>query len=954
MPSRFPYQDADKAAEFALGYFLRLRADPEILGTWLGLHALIQVHITQPDIAVHVDTRDGQIMTVTPGLTPDPPALTLTLSADTFHRIYAGELNVFLAFATRKIKTKGNVALIMKTTWTLPHAIRIYREYGAQLGLPGFEVKGTQGAPLPPSAAEPLESDASTRVERLLQRRLRAGREVCIERARYYTESMRSTEDEPQVLRQAKALAHVLGNLTVHIEPDELVVGSITGKVLGAGVYPEGIGARVLGELETIAFRETNPFAVSDGQLHELCDQIFPYWRGKTVEDIARGRLAVSSIAPWSPAVTEAIDQVAPFIATEIAGIGHMLLNYKGILTRGLAWYAQQAEERQSETPKAEHPVSNTEQADFYHAAALACRSVIHFAHRYATEAERLAAAEPDPARRQELEHIAEACRQVPAYPARTFHEALQAMHFVLVAAQIEDYESAFSIGRLDQLLWPFYQADLEAGLLTREDAVEHLQCFYIKVSHSIPLFDADVSLAFAGMTSFANAVVGGIDTQGHDATNPVSYLALEAMLRVNTPQPNFGVRLHENTPTEFLEAVSQSVADGLRNIQFFNDEAIIPALVHRGIPLTEARDYGIIGCVEPAVPGVSFTSSDAALFNLGLCLELALNDGRGRLFTDQIGLPTGDPRCFTSMEDVIAAYRHQVAHLVDLMVQALDVLAEVHARFRPKPFISATTGDCLARSLDLTWGGARYDFTGVQGVGSATVGDSLAALDALVFRERRVTVDELLTALDTDFEGCETLRQMLVNRAPKYGNDDEKADHFTRLAAEIYCQEVEKHANPRGGRYQPGLYSVTTHVALGLAVGATPDGRHAGAPLSQGISPVQGRDRHGPTAAMQSAARLDHTLVSNGSALNLKLSPTFLQSGKGPDSLAGLLSGYFRLGGMQLQWDLVNDEMLRAAQQHPEDYRDLIVRVSGYSAHFTDLERVVQDDIIARMEHAI
>jgi hypothetical protein len=312
MPSRFPYRDADKAAEFALGYFQRLRADPDILGTWLGLRALIQVHVTGPDIAVHVDTRDGQTMAVTPGCTPDPPALALALSADTFHRIYAGELNVFLAFATRKIRTKGNVALIMKTTWTLPQAIRIYREYGAQLGLPGFEVKGTQGAPALQSAAEPLESHASTRVERLLQRRLRARREVCIERARYYTESMRSTEDEPQVIRQAKALAHVLGNLTVHMEPDELIVGAITGKVLGAGVYPEGIGARVLGELESIAFRETNPFAISDEQLHELRDQILPYWRGRTVEDIARGRLATSSTEPWSPAVTEAIDQVAP------------------------------------------------------------------------------------------------------------------------------------------------------------------------------------------------------------------------------------------------------------------------------------------------------------------------------------------------------------------------------------------------------------------------------------------------------------------------------------------------------------------------------------------------------------------------------------------------------------------------------------------------------------------
>jgi len=962
MESRFPCGDEREAGPFVLGYFQRLRADPDIRKTWLGLRSLIQVHITQPDVAVYVDTRDGETMTVTPGVAPEPPALTLTLNADTFHRIYAGEMNVFLAFATRKIKTQGNVALVMKTTWTLPQAIRIYRQYGAELGLPGFAVERVE------EATAPVESAATTRSGRLLERRLHTRPEVCSERARYYTASMRQTEGEPQVVRQAKALAHVLANLTVHIEPDELIVGGITGKALGGGVYPEGVGARVGGELETIAFREPNPFTVTDEQLRELREEIFPYWRGKTLEDAARAR--------WSPEVANAVDQVAPFIPTEIAGIGHMLLNYEGILGKGLEWYVGRAEgrdqglgTREQGSPIREQEPRNTEhgtrgreqgaedggrEGDFYRAVGIACRGVLRFAERYAEEAERLAVVEPDVARREELARIAEICCRVPAHAARTFYEALQAMQFVLVAAQIEDYEPAFSIGRLDQLLWPFYRADREAGRLSEEGALELLQCFYVKVSHSIPLFDADVSLAFAGKTAFANAVVGGVNAEGGDATNPVSYLAVEAMRRANTQQPNFGVRLHRGTPAEFLEAVTRAMAGGLRNVQFFNDEAIVPALVNRGVPLVEARTYGIVGCVEPAVPGASFTSSDAALLNLGLCLELALNNGRGRLFTDQLGVPTGDPRQFTKIEEVIEAYRQQVAYVVGLMVEALDVLTKVHAQFKPKPFISATTGDCLERGLDLTWGGARYDFTGVQGVGSATVGDSLAALEALVFREKRVSMDELLAALDADFDGYEPLRQMLANRAPKYGNDDEAADRFTRLAAEVYCREVEQHPNRRGGRYQPGLYSVTTHVALGLAVGATPDGRRAGAPLSPGISPVQGRDRRGPTAAMRSAARVNHLLVSNGSALNQKLNPAFLRGGKGPEVLAGLLSGYFRLGGMQVQWDLIDNEMLRAAQERPEDYRDLIVRVAGYSAFFTDLERVVQDDIVARMEHRV
>ena len=961
MESRFPYHDPQDAATFALGYFHRLRTHPDILKTWLGLRSLIQVQITQPDIAVYVDTRNGQTMAITPGLTPETPALTLTLSADTFHRIYAGELNVFLAFATRKIKTRGNVALIMKTTWTLPQAIGVYRKYGAELGLPGFGIRSPVAESTPSSrdSAYPPPSAAATRVERLLERRLQARREVCVERARYYTVAMKTSEGEPQVLRQARALAHILDNLTVHIEPEELIVGSITGKVLGAGVYPEGVGARVLGELETIGFREPNPFTVAEEARQELGEEILPYWRGKTLEDRARAR--------WSPQVTNAVDQVAPFIPTEIGGIGHMLLNYEQILGQGLEWFAQEAENKRQTAGSKQQGHTHTAQgepqsasrltsraSDFYQAVSIACRAVVRFAGRYAAEAERLAALELDPGRAGELKQIAQVCHRVPAQPARTLHEALQAMQFVLVAAQLEDYESAFSIGRLDQLLWPYYQADVKSGSLTGERTLELLHCFYIKISHSIPLFDADVSLAFAGMTAFVNAIVGGVDPQGRDATNPLSYLAVEAMRRVNTQQPNFGVRLHAATPPEFVAAVTRAMADGLQNVQFFNDEAIVPALVQRGIPLDQARTYGIIGCVEPAVPGVSFTSSDAALFNLGLCLELALNDGRGRLFTDRLGLPTGDPHNLTTIDQVIEAYQKQVAYLVSLMVDALDVLAEVHAEHKPKPFISAFTGDCLERGLDLTWGGARYDFTGVQGVGSATVGDSLASLDELVFRQGRLGLDELLAALDADFEGHEPLRQALLNHAPKYGNDNEAADRFTRLAAEIYCQEVARHPNPRGGRYQPGLYSVTTHVALGLAVGATPDGRRAGAPLSQGISPAQGRDHHGPTAALRSAARLNHTLVSNGSALNQKINPAFLRGGKGPEALAGLLTGYFRLGGMQLQWNLVDGEMLRAAQLHPEDYLGLIVRVAGYSAHFTDLERVVQDDIISHMEHEL
>ncbi len=930
----FPYRDPDQAESFALAYFERLRGSEDLHRTWLGLDALVQVRIQEPDIAVYIDTRGGREMLIRPGVTAQEPDLTLTLTADSFHDIYSGQLNVFAAFATRKIRAEGNVALITKTGWTLPQAIQIYREHCASAGLPEPETK----APGPEATEAVAATPAGDRVDRLRERFLSGRREVCVERARYLTESYRRTEGQPAVLRQARALEHILDKISVRIEPDELLVGNVTGKPLGAGIYPEGIAGRIVGELPNLARRDCNTFAIAPDDERELAESILPSWRGRTIEDRAREL--------WSPGVTATFEKVAPFILTEIGGIGHMLVNHQRVLERGLLATIEEAHNKRQEA-------GDGSQRNFCEAAEIAGRAVISWANRYADEAQRLADTATDP-RRHELLSIAEACRRVPARPPRTFHEALQSVLFMHYATQIESWESAISLGRMDQFLYPAYRAETEAGRLSRDRALELLACFYIKLSHSIPLFDADVTLAFSGLTNFANTVIGGMDREGNDATNELSYLMLEAMKRVRTPQPNFGVRLHQQAPREFRDAVVQAVADGIGNLQLFGDEAVVASLTNRGVPLPEARDYGIVGCVEQAVPGKSFTSSDAALLNLPLCLELALNDGRGRLFSDQLGPPTGDPQGLACIEDVIEAYRIQVEHLVGQMVEGLEVLARVHAEQRPVPLASSLTDDCLTRGLDLTAGGARYNFTGVQGVGVATVGDSLAAIDWLVFREKRITLEELLAALDKDFEGQEPLRQVLLNKAPKYGNDDDHADRFTRLAAEIYCRAVEKHRNFRGGWYSPGLYSVTTHVAFGLMVGATPDGRHAGEPLSQGISPAHGRDRLGHTAALKSATRLDHTLVSNGLALIQMLSLGASARKHATDVLGGLLEAYFTLGGQELQWNLVNRATLLAAQQNPEAYRGLIVRVAGYSALFADLNRVVQDELIARAEHTI
>jgi len=929
----FPYLDPQQAEPFVLAYFERLRANDDIRRSWLGLDALVQVRVQEPEVAITIDTRGGQEMRIGVGATAEKPDLTLTLTADAFHGIYAGQLNVFQAFADRKVRAEGNAALVMQTAWTLPQAIQIYREHCASAGVPEEETKAPR--PSPAAVAATLPGD---RVARLRERFLRGQREVCIERAHYLTESCRRTEGQPAVLRQARALEHILNHITVRIEPDELLVGNVTGKVLGAGIYPEGIAGRILGELPNLAQRDCNPFVIAPEEERELVAGILPYWSGRTIEDRAREL--------WSPEVTASFEKIAPFILSEIGGIGHMLINHQRVLEKGLLAVIEEARARgQKAQDKGQH--------DFLEAAEIAGRAVISWANRYADEAARLAGTETD-SRRDELLTIAEACRRVPAHPPRTFQEALQSVLFMHYATQIESWDSAISIGRMDRILYPTYRADVEAHGLPRDRVLELLACFYIKISHSIPLFDADVTLAFSGLSNFANTVIGGVDGEGKDTTNELSYLMLEAMMRVRTPQPNFGVRLHAQAPREFRNAVTQAVADGIGNLQLFNDEVVIASLTNRGVPLPDARDYGIIGCVEQAVPAKSFTSSDAALLNLPLCLELALNNGRGRLFSDQLGLPTGDPGSFTRIEDIVAAYRAQVEYLVGQMVEALEGLAQAHAERRPVPLASSLTDDCLARGLDLTAGGARYNFTGVQGVGTATVGDSLAAIAWLVFDQKRVTMDQLLAAIDADFEGQEELRQMLLNKAPKYGNDDDRADGFARLAAEIYCRAVEKHRNFRGGWYSPGLYSVTTHIAFGLMVGATPDGRHADQPLSLGIGPAHGRDRCGPTAALKSAAKLDHTLVSNGLTLIQMLSLGASARQHATEVLGGLLEGYFGLGGQQLQWNLVDRATLIAAQQDPETYRGLVVRVAGYSALFTDLNRVVQDELIARTEHTV
>jgi len=786
---------------------------------------------------------------------------------------------------------------------------------------------------------------ASLRTERLKQRLLNSKDSICIERARLLTESMRETEGRPMILRQAQALAHILENITINIFPDELIIGTMISKPRGAILFPEGVDILMLAELEGIRDRPVNPFQISDEDLAILKEDVFPYWEKRTIGAHA---------SDYMPAETDLIaGKFAFFILTELAGISHATINYPFLLSVGFEEIAMRAAQRVEEHDKGyEENPEVLSQVTFYKAVKTVSDAVIGFARRYSEKARALAKSEADESRRDELLMLADICDHVPAKPPRTFHEALQFVWFTQIALHQENYEQGISMGRMDQYLLHLYQKDLKEGNLDYDRAVELVQCLWIKTSELVPIFSSGVTTFFGGLPTNQAVIIGGTDRVGEDATNELSYLLLDATHRIGVRQPNFHVRLHHNTPAEFRDRVSDVIKAGGGILALVNDEAIVPSLVHRGVSLEDARDYAITGCVEPTSAGRTFGSTDAALFNLAICLELALTNGRSRVLQEQVGVTSGDPLKFASMDELVEAFRKQVAYFVKHMVVGCNCLGIVNREIKPTPLLSICIEGCLEAGKDVTWGSAKYNFTGVQAVGIADVADSLAAVDKLVFSQGAIIMEELLTALEGNFEGGEPLRQMLLNRAPKYGIDDDSADRYARIAARVYNDEVESYFNTRSGSFIPGIYPMNTHNGFGLFVGALPSGRLAQTSLVDGVSPGHGLDTKGPTAAMKSVAQIDHYLFANGVSYNMKFTPKALEGDRGTKGLSALIKTYFELGGMHVQFNVVDRETLIDAQRNPERHRGLLVRIAGFSAHFTELTKEVQDEIIARTEH--
>ncbi|NPV60484.1 MAG: formate acetyltransferase [Actinobacteria bacterium] len=774
----------------------------------------------------------------------------------------------------------------------------------------------------------------SERFRRIKEELLSSPVYLCPERALLVTEFHKRHDDPSDhvMVRKAKALRYILRNKSARIYPHELIVGNVGSRRISAIMQPELAGVFMSEDLLWIDRRGTTPLRIPWRDRLRLLLEVIPYWLTRNMNF-----RAFKDRRHFLRYVREQLKPVY-YLINEAGGIGHFLPNYEKMIRVGVRGFLEEMEGREG---------------PLYEAARIACEGLVAFADKLAAEAERLAAGEKDEVRATELAEIARVCRKVPAGPAETFHEALQSLWLTHLAVNLESLNSAVSFGRVDQYLYPYYRKDLEEGRITKEQAKDLLLSFTAKAVEHVFLLSERISQYHGGYLVVQAAIVGGTDREGNDAVNDLTYLFLDVMEEAGLRDPNYQARVHAGSPNEYLTRVAEVARKGNGVPAVFGDEAAVASLVCHGYPLEEARDYAVVGCVELALPGRSFLSTDAGLFNLPLCLELALNGGRRFGERRRVGAATPPPEELRDMDEVIAAFRSQVERMVDRMVADFRVVEAGNREFHPTPFSSMLVEGCLESGKDLTEGGARYNSSGVQGVGVADVADSLAALEHVVFRSGRRSMREVVEALRANFSGHERLRAELLN-APKFGNDDPRVDRYADLVARIFHDALARHRNTRGGPYVPGFYSVTCHVAFGRGTGALPSGRGAGEPLASSLGPANGRDRLGPTALLSSVTAVDSRLMPNGCAVNISLDPGSMAGEESVANLAALLMGYFAKGGMQAQFNVIDPELLLDARRNPGKYPGLVVRVAGYCAYFDDLPETAKDEIIARTVHRI
>lgn len=831
------------------------------------------------------------------------------------------------------------------------------------------------------------EIPKSDRIPKLVENLYAKMPEIESARAILITESYRQTENEPMVIRRAKAFAHILENIPIVIRDLELIVGSTTIAPRGCQTYPEFSYEWLEAEFDTVETRSADPFYISEKTKQEL-KEANAYWKGKTTSELATSYMEPETLV----AMEHNIFTPGNYFYN---GVGHVTVKYGEVLAIGFSGIKAKAQAELDKLCLADGDYQK--KSRFLEAVMISCDAAIEYARRYARLALKEAEECTDPVRKRELLQIAQNCANVPEKGATGFYEACQSFWFVQQLLQIESSGHSISPGRFDQYMYPYYQKDMESGKITRKFAQELMDCIWVKLNDLNKCRDAASAEGFAGYSLFQNLIAGGQNEEGIDVTNDLSFMSIQASMHVFLPQPSLSVRVWNGTPHEFLIRAAELTRTGIGLPAYYNDEVIIPSLMSRGLTLQDARDYNIIGCVEPQKSGKTEGWHDAAFFNMCRPLELVFSNGMDKGV--RIGPATGNVEEMTTFEQFYDAYKKQMDYAIQLLVNADNAIDMAHAERCPLPFLSSMVDDCMKVGKTVQEGGAVYNFTGPQGFGVANMADSLYSVKTLVYDEKKITMGELKEALATNFGkglGAEDVAAMtakianelkeagktigekevaailntvvaaseapevkangerilkLIEEVPKFGNDIPEVDAFARDVAYTYTEPLQNYKNPRGGSFQAGLYPVSANVPLGAQTGATPDGRLAYQPVADGVSPSAGKDVNGPTAAANSVSRLDHYIASNGTLFNQKFHPSALSGRNGLENFVGLIRSYFDQKGSHMQFNVVSRETLLDAQKHPEQYKHLVVRVAGYSALFTTLSKSLQDDIIRRTE---
>jgi formate C-acetyltransferase len=782
----------------------------------------------------------------------------------------------------------------------------------------------------------------SPRVALLRQQSLDAQPTISSERAELMTDFYRQNLGpvSTPVLR-ALSFRYLIEHKTIYIGEGELIVGEKGPAPKATPTFPE-LCCHSLSDLDILDTREKISFRVSPQVKRVYEEQIIPFWQGKSMRDLIFREMSPEWKAAYEAGIfTEFMEQRAP---------GHTVLDDK-IYRRGMLDFKADIQSSLDKLDYLNDPQAYEKQEEL-RAMSICADSLIRFAQRHAEKARQLAENESDPTRKAELEHIAAVCEHVPAHAPRDFWEALQYYWFVHLGVVTElNTWDAFNPGHLDHHLGPFYQKGLAEHTLTHDQAEELLQCFWVKFNNQPAPPKVGVTAEESGTyTDFAQINTGGLKPDGSDAVNDVTYLILDVIEDMRLLQPSSSIQVSKKNPDRFIKRAAKIIRTGFGQPSVFNSDLIVQELVRQGKSVIDARCGGSSGCIEVGAFGKE-NFNLTGYFNMPKVVEITLNNGVDPRSGLKIGLETGDPLKFNSFDELFDAYEKQLNYFIDVKVRGNNVIERIFARFMPCPFLSLIIDDCVATGKDYHDGGARYNSTYIQGVGIGTMADALSAIKYHVYDQRDVSMPNLLAALKNDFAGAERLRQLLLNRTPRYGNDDDYADDVMKRVFEAYFNAIDGRQNTKNGTYRINLLPTTCHIYFGSVIGATPDGRHAGMPLSEGVSPVQGADHCGPTAVIKSVAKMDHARTG-GTLLNQKFTPQLLKDDVGLDNLVQLVRAYFKLDGHHIQFNVVDVNTLRAAQKNPQEYRSLIVRVAGYSDYFCDLGKSLQDEIIARTEH--